>query len=137
MQQGQLFQDSTEWLTALAADVDAAGGEKAVGAELWPSLAPDTAARKLANALNTKQKQQLSYSEVQRVKRLARIAAGKSQLHAFESKQLECELHWRTAEDVAEMAAQRFSALGRQFEQLQVEMRQAAELVANLNPRPR
>jgi hypothetical protein len=132
MIQAQLFQDSTQWLTELEADVKAAGGAKVVGHELWPDLDPETAGRKLSNALNTKQKQQLSYQEAQQVKRLARIAVGKSQLHAFESKQLECELHWRTPEDVAQMAAERFAFLSRQYEALRTEMQRSEELVGRL-----
>lgn len=132
MIQAQLFQDVTQWLTELEADVRAAGGPKIVGCELWPDLEPETAGRKLSNALNTKQKQQLSYQEVQHVKRLARIAAGKSQLHAFESKQLECELKWRTPEDVAQMAAEQFEFLSRQYQALHVEMQRAQELVGKL-----
>lgn len=134
MIQAQLFQDSTAWMSALEADVEAAGA-KTVGSTLWPQLDPETAGRKLSNALNTKQKQQLSYTEVQQVKRLARIATGKSQLHAFESKQLECDLHWRTAEDVAEFAAARFAALSQQYTQLQTEMQRSAELVAAFQAR--
>lgn len=135
MIQEQLFQDSVQWLTALEADVEAAGGLKVAGVELWGNLDPDTAARKLSNALNTKQKQTLSYIEVQRVKRLARIAVGKSQLHAFESAQLECDLKWRTAEDVAQLAAERFESLSRQAAMLHEEMQRSAQLVAALKTR--
>lgn len=132
MLQVQLFQDSTAWLTALAADVEAAGGEKIVGSDLWPTLDPDTASRKMSNALNTKQKQQLSYGEIRRVKRLARMATGRSQLHAFESKELECDLHWRTMEDINELVMERFTSLSRQHEQLQQEMQRSAELFSKL-----
>lgn len=130
MEQAQLFQDSTQWLSALRADVDAAGGEKIVGCALWPHLDADTASRKLSNALNTKQKQQLGYVEVQQVKRLARIAVGKSQLHAFESKQLECDLHWRTQEDVAELARQTFATLAEQAKRFHEDLQRSAVLIS-------
>jgi len=128
MEQALLFQDEAAYLAALAADVIAAGGDKIVGHKLWGHLDPDTAGRKLSNALNSKQKQLLKHHEIQQIKLFSRIAVGHSQLHAFESKPLDCELKWTTAEDLtkrAEASAARMMdvALG-----IQEELRRANDL---------
>lgn len=133
--QTELFQDSASWRSSLIADIDAAGGPKLVATQLWPELDPETALRKLSNALNAKQKQQFGYTEIQQVKRLARIRCGKSQLHAFESKELACNVHWQTAEDIATFATASFASLTEQARIFQEELARTAALVARMDPR--
>lgn len=120
------------WLLVAQADVDAAGGDKEVGSSLWPHLDPVTAGRKLSNALNPKQKQELTYAEIRKVKRLARIAVGESQLHALESDELECDVRWRTAQDVVAMALTEFAKLNDRATQFQASLARSVELVSSL-----
>lgn len=62
MNQTELFhEDLTE---ALAHIVSALGGAKVVGVELWPSLAADTAGRKVSHCLHTEHAQQFHPTEV-------------------------------------------------------------------------
>ncbi len=101
MTQEPLFKDlSANRLVAIAADVDAAGGEKTVGVALWPKLSPDTAARKMSNALNPKQRHELSHDEVWTIKQMARAAVGRSRLVEFECGELQAEVKWLTKEDI-------------------------------------
>lgn len=110
MRQTSIFPGET-WLDALRADVESAGGLKLVGADLWPELDPDIAGRKLSNALNVKQLQKLCYSQVMRIKKLARREAGRSQLHAHESGELDVELAWLTDEDMDRRSIERLESL--------------------------
>jgi hypothetical protein len=87
------------WKAAVAADVEAAGGAKTVAAILWPDDDLDTAHRRLLNACNPKQKQELGYHDIQRVKLIARKKTGASHVHAYESKPLKVELHWVTVQE--------------------------------------
>lgn len=91
------------WKAAVAADVDAAGGAKTVAAVLWPDDDLDTAHRRLLNACNHKQKQELGYHDIQKVKLLARTKSGASHIHAFESKPLKCDLHWVTIQEEVQL----------------------------------
>jgi hypothetical protein len=101
MTQEPLFKDlSANRLVAIAADVDAAGGEKIVGAALWPKLSPDTAARKMSNALNPKQRHDLSHNEVWVIKQLARDAVGRSRVVEFECGELQADVKWLSKEDI-------------------------------------
>lgn len=93
------------WKAAVAADVEAAGGAKAVAAFLWPDDDLDTAHRRLLNACNPKQKQELGYHDIQRVKLLARKKTGASHIHAYESKPLNVKLHWVTPEEEVQQVA--------------------------------
>jgi len=100
------------WKAAVAADVDAAGGAKTVAAILWPDDELDTAHRKLLNACNPKQKQELGYHDIQRVKLLARKKTGASHIHAYESKPLKCDLHWVSVqEEVQQVSVTLMSAV--------------------------
>lgn len=112
MTQEPLFTDIlAERLAAIGADVHAAGGEKTVAAILWPNLKPDTAQRRLSNALNVKQRHALTDDEVWTVKQLARKAVGRSQIHEFESSHLEFEGKWLTSEDIKARKRKRKAAL--------------------------
>ena len=57
---------------ALTAAVQHAGGAKVVGCALWPDLSPDTAQRKLLDALNPQRPERLKPSQVRLVLRMAR-----------------------------------------------------------------
>jgi len=57
---------------ALISCVKAAGGSKAVGAIMWPDVAPDQAQRKLLNALDESRPEKLSPSQVLLILKLAR-----------------------------------------------------------------
>lgn len=59
---------------ALRAAVEHAGGAKKVGPRMWGDLAPDTAARKLMDALNPARAERLKPSQVLLVLRLAHEA---------------------------------------------------------------
>lgn len=112
MTQEPLFKDLlTDWLIAISADVNAAGGEKAVGCELWPKLKPSTAQGRLSNALNTNQRHELSGDEVWRIKQMARAAVGRSQAHEFECATLDFEGKWLTSEDIKARRRKRKAAL--------------------------
>lgn len=93
------------WKAAVAADVKAAGEAKTVAALLWPDDDLETAHRRLLNACNPKQKQELGYHDIQRLKLLARQKTGASHIHAYESKPLKCDLHWTTLEEEAQQVA--------------------------------
>lgn len=95
---------------AIAADVDAAGGAKVVAATLWPDEDIDKSHPRLLNACNPKQKQELGYHDIQKVKLLARLKSGASHIHAHESKQLKCDLHWITPQEEAQQATVNLSA---------------------------
>ena len=60
---------------ALTAAVQHAGGAKVVGCALWPDLSPDTAQRKLLDALNQQRPERLKPSQVRLVLRMARDRA--------------------------------------------------------------
>jgi hypothetical protein len=112
MTQEPLFKDIlAERLAAIGADVHAAGGEKIVGAALWPNLKPDTAQRRMSNALNVKQRHALTDDEVWTVKQLARKSVGRSQIHEFECSHLEFEGKWLTSEDIKARRRKRRQAL--------------------------
>lgn len=112
MTQEPLFKDLLAGrLAAIGADVDAAGGEKAVGTVLWPLLKPDTAQRRMSNALNTKQRHELADSEVWQIKEMARRISGRSRLHEFESSGLDFEGRWLTTEDIKARRKKRKAAL--------------------------
>jgi hypothetical protein len=112
MTQEPLFKDlSANRLVAIAADVDAAGGEKVVGIALWPKLSPDAAARKMSNALNPRQRHELGHDEVWAIKQLARAAVGRSRLVEFECGELQAEVKWLTKEDLAARRRKRKAAL--------------------------
>jgi hypothetical protein len=57
---------------ALIACVKAANGSKAVGAVMWPDIAPDQAQRKLLNALDESRPEKLAPSQVMLILKLAR-----------------------------------------------------------------
>jgi len=57
---------------ALVGAVKALGGSKAVGAQLWPDLAPDQAQRKLLDCLNPERPAHLTPEQTVLVLRLAR-----------------------------------------------------------------
>ena len=57
---------------ALIACVKAANGSKAVGAVMWPDIAPDQAQRKLLNALDESRPEKLAPSQVMLILKMAR-----------------------------------------------------------------
>ncbi len=118
------------WKAAVAADVEAAGGAKTVAAALWPEDDLDTAHRRLLNACNPKQKQELGYHDIQRVKFLARKKTGASHIHAYESKQLKCNLHWITVQEEAQQATVTLSAA---VQGLHAAIAQANDLMTRLS----
>lgn len=111
MKQAEAFQSDALYLDAAKADALAAGGLKTVGHDLWSEMDPEDARDKLANALNKDHRQQLKYYELQRIKYLARRATGRSQLHALESKDLDCDLAWLTDEDLDRREDERLESL--------------------------
>jgi hypothetical protein len=129
MHQESLFQGLNELKAAIAADVEAAGGCKAVAQELWPDLDILKAIQKLSNACNSKQKAELDYHEIQIVKRLARTASGASHIHAYESKPLDCDLKWVTQQERAERVAVKITDA---VKLLQQTMTEAQELLRGL-----
>lgn len=122
MTQEPLFTDIlADRLAAIGADVDAAGGEKVVGAALWPNLKPDTAQRRMSNALNPKQRHALADIEVWQIKQMARAAVGRSQIHEFECAVLNFEGKWLTSEDIKARRKKRKAELLRQLIELEQE----------------
>lgn len=99
-----------ELKSAITADVEVCGGAKVVAVELWPDIDVDTAHKRLLNACNPKQKQELSYHDIQRLKLMARRKSGASHVHAFESQPLKCELHWVSIQEEAQEATVTLSA---------------------------
>jgi hypothetical protein len=115
---------------AIASDVDAAGGAKIVAAALWPDEDIETTHKRLLNACNPKQKQELGYHDIQRLKLLARTKTGASHIHAFESKPLKCELHWITPQEEAQQATVNLSAA---VQGLHAAISQANDLMTRLS----
>jgi hypothetical protein len=112
MTQQPLFKDLlAERLAAIGADVDAAGGEKAVGSKLWKSLTPETAGRKMSNALNPKQKHSFTDDEVWQIKQMARTSVGRSRIVEFECGALKADIHWITPAEQAERSERRLEDL--------------------------
>jgi hypothetical protein len=109
------------WVDSARADVESAGGAKVVGSALWPDLDPETAGRKLSNALNPRQKQALTYEQLQVVKQLARTECGRSQLHEFESADLNFEGKWLTSEDLKARRRKRKASLLAELMELEQE----------------
>lgn len=109
MESLSLFQELADPRVSLkaviAADVEAAGGCKEVAAHLWPDLEITRAIQRLSNACNPKQKQELDYHDIQKLKLRARMKSGASHVHAYESKPLGCDLHWVTKQERAERSA--------------------------------
>lgn len=57
---------------ALTAAVQNGGGAKVIGCKLWPDVSPDTAQRKLLDALNPQRPERLKPSQVRLILREAR-----------------------------------------------------------------
>jgi hypothetical protein len=72
VEQEKLWHESFE--DALRSCVDASGGFKRVGAQLWPSLPVDQAGRRLAQSLDLDRPEKLSLSELLLVIKLGRDA---------------------------------------------------------------
>lgn len=70
--QNALWHDTPE--DALRSAVDALGGFKRIGSELWPALPVTDAGKKLANCLDNDRPEKLSLSELCMVLRMARAA---------------------------------------------------------------
>lgn len=68
--QQNLWHDTPE--QALRSAVDALGGFKRVGSEIWPALPADAAGRKLSQCLDDDRPEKLSLSELCMVLRMAR-----------------------------------------------------------------
>lgn len=96
---------------AITADVEAAGGAKTVATLLWPDENIKTSHPRLLNACNPRQKQELGYHDIQQLKLLARKKSGASHIHAFESKALNCDLHWVSQEEQVERSERRLEDL--------------------------
>jgi hypothetical protein len=115
---------------AISADVDAAGGAKVVAAALWPDEEIEKTHRRLLNACNPKQNQELGYHDIQKVKLLARIKSGASHVHAYESKPLKCDLHWITLQEEAQEAT---ACLSTAVQGLHAAITQANDLMQRLS----
>jgi hypothetical protein len=115
---------------AIAADVDAAGGAKVVAAALWPDEDIEKSHPRLLNACNPKQKQELGYHDIQRVKLLARLKSGASHIHAHESKALNVNLHWVTVQEEVQQVAVNLSTALRD---VAVVVTQAQDLMKRLS----
>jgi hypothetical protein len=68
--QPALFHESYE--DALRDTALALGGNKAVGAALWPAMLADDAGKKLADCLNRDKREKLSLGELALIRRMAR-----------------------------------------------------------------
>jgi hypothetical protein len=134
MQTLSLFKELENPLVALkaaiTADVDAAGGPKAVAAAIWPDEDIETTHRRLLNACNPKQKQELGYHDIQKLKLLARRKSGASHIHALESKALNVNLHWVTVQEEVQQVAVNLSAALRD---VAVVVTQAQDLMKRLS----
>lgn len=115
---------------AIAADVEAAGGAKTVAVALWPGEDIEKSHPRLLNACNPKQKQELGYHDIQRVKLLARLKTGASHIHAYESKPLKVDLHWITPQEEAQQATVNLSAA---VQGLHAAIAQANDLMTRLS----
>lgn len=133
MESLSLFQELAEPKTALkaviAADVEASGGCKEVAAYLWPDTDITRAIQRLSNSCNPKQKQELDYHDIQKLKLLARVKTGRSHIHAYESKPLAVDLHWVTQHERAERVAVK---LNDAVASLQTTLAEAQELLRGL-----
>jgi hypothetical protein len=69
LEMGEFFEDIND---ALKQAVKALGGNKKVGAKLWPELPIDTAGNKLGDCLNPDRREKLSPEQVVFILRLAR-----------------------------------------------------------------
>lgn len=96
---------------AISADVEAAGGCKAIAPDVFPGLSVERAIQRLSNATNPKQKQELDRDEMWTVCRMARRAVGKSNIFEWYANELDCELHWVTAEEQFERDERRLQSL--------------------------
>jgi hypothetical protein len=135
MTQEPLFKDFLSgWLAAISADVEAAGGEKTVGGKLWPNLKPASAQGRMSNALNAKQRHELSADEVWRIKQMARAEVGRSRLHEFESGELRADIKWISDDEFIErketLIETKLDDLSRELQELK-EARRAAAARAN------
>lgn len=83
MIQASLFYESYE--AAVIDTVIALRGYKVVGAELWPSMEPEDAGRKLASSLDRDKREKLSLGELRMIRHLAR-AQGIHILIAYEAR---------------------------------------------------
>lgn len=115
---------------AIFADVEAAGGAKLVAAALWPDDDIEKSHPRLLNACNPKQRQELSYHDIQKVKLLARANSGASHVHAYESKPLKCDLHWVTLQEEAQQAT---ACLSTAVQGLHAAITQANDLMRRLS----
>lgn len=86
---------------AISADVEAAGGCKAIAPDIFPKLSVERAIQRLSNACNPKQAQELDKDQMFAVCRMARAAVGRSHIFAWYAAQLDCELHWITPQEKA------------------------------------
>lgn len=75
---------------ALRVDISACGGNKVVGAQLWPSVDVLDARDKLARCVNPHSKEKLDYNEVLFIKRLARDRGSFATIY-YECDQCELE----------------------------------------------
>lgn len=87
---------------ALEADINAAGGQAAVGIALQLSDDPKTAATLLNNKLNENGRHRLSAREEWQIKQIARQHSGRSRLVEYECGELRADLHWVTEEEFIE-----------------------------------
>jgi len=69
MNQAELFHEDA--YDALRTDIAFLGGNKTVGAMLWPKMSPDKAGEKLASCLNRGRPEKLDYEEVLFIQREA------------------------------------------------------------------
>lgn len=125
----ELETESAKLKAAISADVEAAGGCKAIAPDIFPKLTVDRAIQRLSNACNPKQAQELDKDQLFAVCRKARAAAGHSHIFAWYAKQLECELHWITPQEKAVRVTTSLTAAMRG---LSVVMGEANDLIRKL-----
>jgi hypothetical protein len=122
MNQGSLFPDLLgDRLTAVEADIDAAGGLQVVGEELGLSDDPIAAGKLLSNKVQQNGRHRLSDEETWMIRQLARRKSGRSRLHDLESDALNFEGKWLTTDDIKARRRKRKTALLKELLELEQE----------------
>lgn len=123
MTQEPLFPDVlSQRLTAIEADVAAAGGQQVVGHKLGLHEDPVEAGKALSNKIKKNGRHRLTDEEVWSIKQWAREShAGRSHLADFENSLLNFEGRWLTSEDIKAKRRKRKAALLRELIELEQE----------------
>lgn len=123
MTQEPLFPDVlSQRLTAIEADVNAAGGQQIVGHKLGLHDDPVEAGKLLSNKIRKNGRHRLSDEESWQIKQWAREShAGRSHLVDLENALLNFEGRWLTSEDIKAKRRKRKAVLLRELIELEQE----------------